>query len=257
MEDLYIHLDSTSNCINAKGLELGDFCRSIVQQPENILLLTPDKVVGEFESRTCLQMIRGGEEVQNYFHLMRKKKNQAVKWIDFADRQMLKELTPVEISELLYFGHMRTHLHSPFFYKLQNNFVFLQDEYQNTKIYFRNVQEIYGLLADKLTGRLTEKVNERRSFFKAPVDVSPVPLEMLRGLKLILQEGVIFRFEQVDSENYLIGVYVVEDRVKGFAKEKDLAKLNAANLYYSLPEKSWRCEHDQEYFAILQPLKQA
>lgn len=257
MEDLYIHLDTTSNYINTKGLDLEDFCDSIVQQPENILLLNPAATVGEFESRTYLHMIRGREEVQAYFTSIKKKKHQVVKWIDFSDRQMLKELTPVEISELLYFGHMRTHLHSPFFYKLQNNYVFLQDEYHNTKIYFRNVQEIYGLLGDKLGKLLKQKVNERRSIFRSPTEVVPVPLELLRGLKPILQEGVIFRFSQMDQENYLIAVYVVEDRLNDFAKEKDIAKLNAANLYYNVPEKSWRCEHDQEYFAMLQPLKQA
>ena len=48
-----------------------------------------------------------------------------IKWIDFSDVTMLKELTPLEISELLYFGHMKNSLHSPFFYKLQNDFVFL------------------------------------------------------------------------------------------------------------------------------------
>lgn len=257
MEDLYIHLDSTSNCVNTKGLALGDFCDSIVQQPENILLLDPAATTGEFECRTCLQMIRGREEVQDYFQAVRKKKNQPIKWIDFSDRQMLKELTPVEISELLYFGHMRAHLHSPFFYKLQNNYVFLQDKQQNTKIYFRNVQEIYGLLADKITFLLKEKVNEHRSFFKTPLEVAPVPIETLRGLKLILQEGVVFRFNQINQENYQIAVYVVEDRLKNFHREKDLGKLNASNLYYSTTEKSWQFEYDQEYFDILQPLKQA
>ena len=49
-----------------------------------------------------------------------------MKWIDFKDYDVLQRLTPNEISELLYFGHMKNQLRSPFFYQLQNSFAFFE-----------------------------------------------------------------------------------------------------------------------------------
>ena len=70
---------------------------------------------------------------------------------------MVKELTPLEISELLYFGHMKTHLHSPFFYKLQNNFVYFDLKDQRSRVYYRYLEEYYRILADKITHIVLEK----------------------------------------------------------------------------------------------------
>ncbi|MGE9502105.1 hypothetical protein ACQP3D_27360, partial [Escherichia coli] len=91
---------------------------------------------GEYESHTGLKVIRGTENIQRFFSSSRNRRGfDELKWIDFTDLTMLKELTPLEISELLYFGHMKTHLHSPFFYKLQNNFVYFDLNDQLNRIY--------------------------------------------------------------------------------------------------------------------------
>ncbi len=46
---------------------------------------------------------------------------------------------------------MKTHLHSPFFYKLQNNFVFFDLQDGLTRVYYRYLDEFYRILADKIT----------------------------------------------------------------------------------------------------------
>lgn len=124
-ESVYVHIDTTSNAVLTKGLTATDFANSIVHFPQNLLLLDPSASAGEYESHTGLKVIRGTENIQRFFSSSRNRRGfDELKWIDFTDLTMLKELTPLEISELLYFGHMKTHLHSPFFYKLQNNFVY-------------------------------------------------------------------------------------------------------------------------------------
>ena len=135
---IYIHLDTTSNIVLTQGINAGDFHRGIVHPPKNILLLNPSSELGEFENHTTMKIIRGEAAVSQF--LQNLSKNRLLlenKWIDFTDLAMLKELTPLEISELLYFGHMKTHLYSPFFYKLQNNFVY----FDGLKSFYLNFTE--------------------------------------------------------------------------------------------------------------------
>ena len=68
------------------------------------MLLDPSSEFGEFESHTGLKIIRGIEDVHLFFQqLNRGRITEEIKWIDFNDLEMVKELTPLEISELLYF----------------------------------------------------------------------------------------------------------------------------------------------------------
>ncbi len=85
------------------------------------------------------------EDVQLFFSRSTKVVAEEMKWIDFNDYEMVKELTPLEISELLYFGHMKTHLHSLSFYKLQNNFVFFDLKDARSRVYYRYLDEYYRI----------------------------------------------------------------------------------------------------------------
>lgn len=255
MGTLYVHLDNTSNCVTSKGLSHSDFCQSIGKSPQNILLLDSQDTLGEYESRTGLSMIRTPERVEQYFRILNNQHSKTVKWIDFYDIQLIKELSPLEISELLYFGHMRTHLHSPFFYKLQNNFVYFEAPNQLTKIYFRQLDEFYAILATRLTQLLTEVVNSKKPIFRKAVPVEAVPSELLQQLKPILQEGIIFDTQQKGEGCYEIHAYVVEDRVKHFPKLDKVENLKVATLRYYKKNQIWEFDKDEEYFAYIHPFK--
>ncbi|MBA5770603.1 hypothetical protein H3285_29620, partial [Escherichia coli] len=69
-------------------------------------------------------------------------------WIDFEDVELLNQLTPQEVAEMLYLAHTRRHLRSPFYYKLQNNFVYLtREDGRYNKVYYRNLNHFYMLLS--------------------------------------------------------------------------------------------------------------
>ena len=78
---------------------------------------------------------------------------------------------------------MKTHLHSPFFYKLQNNFVYFDLKDQRSRVYYRYLEEYYRILADKITHIVLEKINDRLSFFKRPTPVSKLDLNLLKDLR--------------------------------------------------------------------------
>lgn len=241
---LYIHLDNTSNSVLTKGIGHRDFNQALEIRPQNILLLDPQQAEGEFEAHTGFFVIRGVNNVADYFERLERKKIQQLKWIDFNDFQLLKQLTAMEIAELLYFGHMRTQLHSPFFYKLQNNFVFFETPDDMTKIYYRHFDLFYRLLSGKITELVQGKLNERRGLFRKLVTIPPASEECLKQLKPLMQEGIVFDFRQVyeNGEKYQVAVYIVEDRVRNL-ENKTFKKENCvAHLTYHVEEQRWTFE---------------
>ncbi|MGK0552172.1 hypothetical protein ACSFB8_08610 [Enterococcus faecalis] len=247
---IYVHIDVTSNAVLSKGITHADFTRSIIHHPSNLLLLNPAAEEGEYDMHTGLKIIRGAANVNQYFDaLQRSRINEEIKWIDFSDVTMLKELTPLEISELLYFGHMKTSLHSPFFYKLQNDFVFFEFIDNMTRIYYRYIDEFYRILAGKITRVVLERVNDRKSFFKRGASVEQLDVELLKDMKSILQEGVVFCFSKMDvrGKEYRIPIHVVEDSLW---KTKNIAYQNdpvIATLIYNSAKRTWRVEQEDDF----------
>lgn len=248
---IYVHMDTTSNAVLSKGITHADFTRAITHRPKNILLLNPSADEGEYDRHSGLKMIRGQEQVKQYFSFTyRRKMSEEIKWIDFSDVTMLNELTPLEISELLYFGHMRTSLHSPFFYKLQNDFVFFEFADQMTRIYYRYIDEFYRTLADKISQVIFEKVNDRKVFFRRHAPVDKLDSELLKEMKLILEEGVVFCFKYmlVQDNVYRIPIHIVEDslwKTKNFSYKKTTPI--AAVLNYRSDTHTWRIEHEDTF----------
>ncbi|AYW46275.1 hypothetical protein LQF61_04835 [Tetragenococcus koreensis] len=211
---IYVHIDNISNAVLTQGFSATDFHQGIVHHPQNLLLLDPSSELGEYEAHTAMKTIRGSEAVKNYFQTADKKRVTGTnKWIDFTDIMMLKELTPTEISELLYFGHMKSHLHSPFFYKLQNNFAYFDLQEELSRVYYRYLDEFYQVLSKKLTHLVSEVLNSRRSLFQKNKAIEPLPLQIVKTLSDIMKEGLVFSFKQTEIQNkkYQIPLFLVED----------------------------------------------
>ncbi|WP_122645883.1 hypothetical protein [Enterococcus mediterraneensis] len=251
---VYVHIDTTSNAVLSRSITTSDFTRGIIHQPKNLLLLDPSSDYGEYESHTGMKILRGSEAIGDFFNAInRGRVQEEIKWIDFNDNSMIKELTPLEISELLYFGHMKTHLHSPFFYKLQNNFVYFDLKDDLTRIYYRYLDEFYRILADKLTRIVLERINERRSFFRKATSVDKLDIELLRGLKGLFQEGILFCFEHTElvDKEYRIPIYIVEDAGLRKQESQYLEDMRVATLTYHTVKRTWKIDYEDEDLIFL------
>ncbi len=238
---IYVHIDTISNSVLTQGIPASDFHNEIIHQPKNLMLLNPESTYGEFETNTALKIIRGSEAVDNYLRMIDKKQTRSEnKWIDFADPMMLKELTPLEISELLYFGHMKTHLHSPFFYKLQNNFAYFDLEDEIARVYYRYLDEFYRVLAGKLTRNMFALINNKR-FFHRPISVEKVPIEIIKDLKEHMRDGITFSFSQAIFENdtYLIPIFLVGDILFRMTTPPFRKETIVGYLCYDREKKTW------------------
>lgn len=246
---IYVHIDVTSNAVLSKGIAHEDFIHSIVHHPKNLLLLNPSAEEGEYDLHTGLKIIKGESAVNDYFSMLRRRKaNEEIKWIDFSDVTLLKELTPIEISELLYFGHMKNSLRSPFFYKLQNDFVFFEFVDHMTRVYYRYIEEFYRILADKISRVVLEKVNDKKTFFRRGTSVDKLNIDFLKEMKPILQEGVVFCFQQMSTKGneYSIPIYIVEDslwKTKNFIYREEPI---IATLVYNTAKRSWSLKQEDD-----------
>lgn len=122
------------------------------------------KSIGTYDNHIGFQVIKGQENVKAFF----RKDGQSSamgKWIDFVNVDMLHLLTPIEISEILYIAHAHTHLHSPFYYKLQNNYIYLTLPNGFIKMYYRYLEQFHELFAEAIN-KLKEKVNEKKRFYQ-------------------------------------------------------------------------------------------
>lgn len=253
---IYVHVDITSNAVLSKGITHHDFVSSVVHKPKNLLLLNPYEEAGEYERHSGLKIIREETGVEQFFFSAgRRRNNSEVKWMDFTDAAMLKELTPLEISELLYFGHTKTSLHSPFFYKLQNNFVFFEYADQMTRVYYRYIDEFYRILGNKISTAVLEKVNDKKSFFRRGISIDRMSSELLKEMRPILQEGVVFCFEDIEQKgkDYRIPIYMIEDSLW---KTKNLVYKEApliASLVYNSGKRTWYFENNEESFSTQLP----
>lgn len=255
MTYIYIHLDTISNSVLSKGLNISDFAMSVPEKPQNILLLDPKAVEGEFEPHTGLKMIRGQGQVADFFSGVSKRELE-IKWIDFRDLHFLQQLTPMEIAELLYFSHMATQLHSPFFYKLQNNFVYFEKKDNLAKIFYRRLDDFYEIVAEKVRLAVFQKINERKSFFKSATPVASMNANLMKEFRTVFQEGIVLDFKQQEltDQIYSIPVYVVEDQFKTIDSRKFRQEDRVALITYDLTAKNWSIQQDE--WDLLPNLKQ-
>lgn len=173
-EYIYVHLDSVTNHVLSKGITVVDFQQTLKKIPNNILLLNTEKGIGEYETHTGFRIVRDRENVRRFLEEAGRSEIK-YKWVDFENLELLRQLTPVEISELLYIAHAHTHLHSPFYYKLQNNYIYLTLSDGMNKVYYRYLDQFYNLLGKSIREALESKINEKRNFFQKAKSLKNCP----------------------------------------------------------------------------------
>lgn len=241
-ETTYVHLDTITNAVLSKGFTMNEYKDAVKRPIKNILLLNAPKGVGEYDPHTGFRMIRGIAKIQEYFERSQHVIDDSSKWIDFESVELMRQLTPDEIAELLYIAHAHTHLHSPFYYKLQNNYIHLTLPEAMTKVYYRNLDQFYSLLSINITNNVEKKLNDKRNkfIFKKTKMITRIPVSEVKELLPLLKEGVVFSFKKlkIKQEVYEIPIYLAEDRLKFVDRdfsEKDLL----GNLCFDEKNQKW------------------
>lgn len=214
-EIIYVYYDTVGNNVLSKGIvgQVRDI--PLKNIPKNILLIKNDYTNGTYDDYTGFQTIRGQANVISFLKDGLAQPHKVGSWIDFSNIEMLHQLTPVEISEILYIGHAHNYLHSPFYYKLQNNYIYLTMQNGFTKIYYRYLDEFLDHFADAISKRMEKFVNTRKRIFQKEQTVSAFQISDKQEMIRLFREGVCFSFKQmiITDAVYTVPIFIVEDKL--------------------------------------------
>ncbi|ODJ58227.1 hypothetical protein [Brochothrix thermosphacta] len=198
---VYLYLDTVTNSVISRGITFPEFIDGIGKKrlPSALLLLDKKYDTVNYNQHTNFGFIDDTEKMKQRAIVL-EKQTQNFSWLDFEEIDMLNQLTGQEIAEILYLAHRGTHLRSPFYYKLQNEYAYLSlDEGERTKVYYRDITRFYDMIANVITDRISVLIHKKTLFGKLrKKSIVGLPVTLLRSLKLLLKEGCVLSFDQLE-----------------------------------------------------------
>ena len=198
LHHIYIHMNEADQFVIFSGLTMQQFVQN-AGPLQHLLLLKHEYEDSSFNIHTQLEFVPD-EEVMSFTKEYMDKPTD-LRWIDFADERRLNMLTPQEQAELLYIGHKKEPIRSPFYYQLQNRFVYLSNEEESmTKIYFRELNDSIHLVVNILNQVVRDK--ERGAPFwrrKQKEGYPELTLEQCIAHKPLMKEGVLLSLFKLEK----------------------------------------------------------
>lgn len=207
IQHLYIYVSEADRMALFSGFGFGHFLEA-VDMPENLLLLKHPYEEASFNMHTHLDFATREE----YSQLKRARSNRRSEfcWVDFRSEKQLNSLTAQEQAELLYLGHKKEPVKSPFFTTLQNEYVYLAGEEKEwTKIYFRRMEKLGALIANHFTQIIRKETNGQHFFRRRMRDLIPeLPKEQFHKLRMEMGEGVLLSLADPEKTKNTIELHV-------------------------------------------------
>ncbi|MEJ6400171.1 hypothetical protein [Nicoliella lavandulae] len=195
MRDNFIYIDANliQNMVITKGIEATDFVNGVPRVPSNIILLNDDRShANSYNPHTKFSTITGASAVQEYL-LNRQINNKC--FVDFHTNDDLNVLTDSEIANLLYLGHMKYPMYSPFSSKLHNHYIYMSLKSNFMKVFYRQFTSFNHVLEASLKRHLKETHSGRRMFVR-PLVIKDVDMDVTKRLLRLASEGLIVAFDQ-------------------------------------------------------------
>lgn len=243
---IVIYLDTVTNSVISKGIAFTDFMQGIGNKrlPNGLLLLNGKFDAANLNPHTNFSFIDEGEKTKG-LAISLEKQTTAFSWLDFEEEEMLNQLTGQEIAEILYLGHRGTHLRSPFYYKLQNEYVYLTlDEGERNKVYYRDITRFYEMLTTVITQRMTAVQSKKSLFGKMRLTkATKLPIGLIRTLRPLLKDGCIFAFDLGERTKNEVRIPIIiknSDDDSDSIFDEDASDCNITSwLIYSFKNDEW------------------
>ncbi|WP_461214635.1 hypothetical protein [Lacticaseibacillus sp. GG6-2] len=189
---IYVHYEPLAHMFLTAGISASDVLTATPTPIRHLLLLPPINEDEFIDPHTGFNEISGVEAVATF---LRGKDARNRSWLDYQHGTYLRELMPTEIAELLYLGHAKTHIQPPFYYKLQNNLVFLPLRNDMVTMYCRQVTFFSKTLAASIVKHLRWAANDQPFWLRLRQQhFQSVPEKVLAQLLPNLEDGVLFDF---------------------------------------------------------------
>lgn len=232
----YIDANFNENYFIYYGMEFREFIRYTPVDLDNILVTDGNYITNNFNRNWLLETANGREEIIDMskediyglgnFH-----------WIDYNNEEALNSCTPEEQAEVLYLSHFGKPLRSPFFDRINNNFVYLaHDDGWFCKLYCRDMSVFKEVMANKIIDSFS--ANKRRKIY--PMDeATKNQLFELTGKGLLIDFSNIFRDSRSIGLNfYVIGHFTdMDEMYNDLERHKRRTSLKG---YIEHANKSWK-----------------
>ncbi|KRO17260.1 hypothetical protein IV56_GL000380 [Lacticaseibacillus saniviri JCM 17471 = DSM 24301] len=239
---IYINFEPFAHLFLTYGLAASDIVHEPAKAPHHVLLLPPIDEDEFIDPHTGFNVISGQEAVSTF---MRSQEASGRSWLDYQHGAYLQELTPSEIAELLYLGHMKTHMQSPFYYKLQNNFVVLPLHNAMTNLYFRHLSAFDFALSSAIRRHLRWAANEQPFWLRLRQQQFPiVPPETLKPLRQLMTDGIVFDFSHVIFSREHVKLPVIQPTQR-FIPERDVVGNQVGSLTLNRMTKQWQFDQNK------------
>lgn len=232
--NLYVHYDAVTNYFMTRGISLSVLDFGPQYMPQNLILSDAPEELGRFDAQTDFKILRNQNEVIDYLKICEKNNRHLSNWIDFDSVEMMHLLTPVEISELLYLFHAKRALRSPFFYKLQNNYVYLTMSNGLNKTYYRHMTHFYPRFSRALTDYVQALVNENNHWLTLrKKNIEPMPISLVEELSPFFMNGLKIDFQQAVKEidSWCIPLFEIEDEMTQLTRNKERSRAVAEIIF--------------------------
>ena len=139
-------------------------------------------------------------------------------WVDYENDSQIKNISKIELAELLYATHMKKPISAYTWASLNNNFLYLShDDSFWVKVYLKDVDDYKYVIEHKIRKELKGK---RRS-------IEPISECILNSVFDFCKNGAVFDFENMVETGMGVGVTIY--------KVGDVG-LNAANIHNKFDE---------------------
>ena len=207
VQHLYIYLNDADQFALFSGLTFAQFMDAM-KMPKNLLLLKHSYDDASYNMHTHMEF--AAQEEYPALRKSRAAKEGEFCWIDFRSEKQVNSLTPQEQAELLYIGHKKETVRSPFYSTLLNEFVYLSSEdEQTTKIYFRNLQRMNELVGNYFIQSIRREDHGQNFWRRRVKDMIPeLPEEILNSIKSLYREGILISLADPEKTKNTIELHI-------------------------------------------------
>ncbi len=184
------------------GMEFNEFIRYNPVPLENILITDGVNLTNHYNRNWCLETAKGSDDIlelseENIYNIGN------FHWIDYKNEEDINKCTPVEMSEVLYLSHFCKPLGTPFFSRINNDFVYLShDDGWCCKLYCKDMSIFKDIIANKIIESFS--TNKKRKIY-------PMDEEIKTELLKLTQKGMLIDFSNIirDSKLICINFYAI------------------------------------------------
>ena len=220
----YINANNNENFCIHYGMEFKEFIKYCPTSIENILVTDGDYITNNFNYNWFLETANGENEILELskediyglgdFH-----------WIDYNNEESLNSCTPEEKAEILYLSHFGEPLKSPFFNRINNNFVYLaHDDGWFCKLYCKDMLVFKDIIANKIIDSFS--TNKRRKIYPMEEEIKNEIFQLINK-GLLIDFSNIYKYERsISVDYYVIGNYTdMDDMYNNLERNKHKVKI--------------------------------